>query len=182
MKVVGQRIWFEVSDEDATYPLTIDPVWTRGERLTVADANANNPLPFLVATVGGAEIVGNSNAPAAPAAQQPKRFDNWNDVFAPERAANNPSSASLSFGSPPALFVPPNITVSGTCDTFGNSVFTLKNLGGAMTTNYTWELYQNSVFLTSGTFLLTAAGTPSDNQQLTINGLYQNITVAVKNG
>jgi hypothetical protein len=96
--------------------------------------------------------------------------------------ANNPASTSLSFGSPPAFFVPPNLTLNGTCDTFGNSVFTIKNLGGAMTTSYTWEIYQNNVFLTSGTFLLTAAGTSNDTQQLTINGLYGNVGVKIKNG
>jgi hypothetical protein len=77
---------------------------------------------------------------------------------------------------------PPNITVSGTCDGFANSVFTIKNLGGAMTTNYTWEIYQESVFLTSGVFQLTKGGTTGDTMQLTINGLYGNIVVAVKNG
>jgi hypothetical protein len=171
-----------LNEEDATYSLTSDPAWMRFDRLASADGNANNPVSFSVATVGGAEIVDDSNAPAAPAPPQPRRFNTWNDVFAPEGAANNRAGTSPSLGSPLAFFVPPNITVSGTCDTFGNSVFTIKNLGGAMTTNYTWELYQNNVFLTSGTFLLTAAGTASDSQQLTINGLYQNITVAIKNG
>ena len=49
-----------------------------------------------------------------------------------------------------------------------------------MTVNYTWELYQNSVFLTSGPFLLTAAGTAGDHQVLTINGLFGVIEVRVK--
>src|ERR1700741_4587818 len=74
---------------------------------------------------------------------------------------------------------PPNVTLTGTCDLFGNSAFTIKNIGGAMTTNYTWEIYQESAFLTSGTFMLTKAGTSSDTQQLTINGLYGNVSVAI---
>jgi hypothetical protein len=76
---------------------------------------------------------------------------------------------------------PPNLTVSGTCDTHANSSFVIKNLGGAMFVDYTWELYQNSVFLTSGPFRLTVAGSSSDTQQLTINGLYGSIMVKVKN-
>src|SRR6478609_2808556 len=49
------------------------------------------------------------------------------------------------------IIAPPNLTLTGTCDGAGNSVFTIKNLGGAMTISYTWEIYQNGVFLTSGT-------------------------------
>src|SRR6185369_6740694 len=78
-----------LSDEDPTYSLTSDPAWVRFDRMAFADANENNPVSFSVATVGGAEIVDNSNAPAAPATPQPRRFNNWNDVFAPEGAANN---------------------------------------------------------------------------------------------
>ena len=74
----------------------------------------------------------------------------------------------------------PIITVAGTCDTLANSSFTITNIGTAMTVNYTWELYQNSVFLTSGPFLLTASGTPGDHQVLTINGLFGVIEVRVK--
>src|SRR5436853_30168 len=59
---------------------------------------------------------------------------------------------------------PPIITVTGTCDGAGNSVFTITNTGGAMTTNYTWEIYQNSVFLTSGVFMLTASPGPGNSQ------------------
>src|SRR5437762_3209896 len=77
---------------------------------------------------------------------------------------------------------PPLITVTGSCDGAGNSVFTITNLGGAMTSNYTWEIYQNSVFLTSGVFQLAAFPGPSNSQQLTINGLYGTIMVAVRNG
>lgn len=83
---------------------------------------------------------------------------------------------------PTATRVPPNLTLSGACDGAGNSIFTIRNLGGAMTANYTWEIYQNSIFLTSGLFQLTAAGTTGDTQQLTINGLYGNLRVAVRNG
>lgn len=76
---------------------------------------------------------------------------------------------------------PPNLTLSGTCDTHANSDFTIKNLGGAMFVDYRWEIYQNSVFLTNGSFRLTLAGTAGDTQQLTINGLYGNVMVKVKN-
>ena len=75
---------------------------------------------------------------------------------------------------------PPVITVAGTCDASANSQFAITNIGGAMSVNYTWELYQNSVFLTSGPFLLTAAGTPGATQVLTINGLYGVLTVRIK--
>ncbi|HEX3084498.1 MAG TPA: hypothetical protein VHP99_08265, partial [Pyrinomonadaceae bacterium] len=146
---------------------------------------AHSSILFSAATVGSAET-NTTSADYAPGpskvfARTPKA-DAWDEVFAPDGAASKRTSSSLSSGSPADPFVPPNITLTGTCDTFGNSAFTIKNLGGAMTTNYTWELYQNNVFLTSGTFSLTAAGTPSDNQLLTINGLYQNITVTIKNG
>ena len=76
--------------------------------------------------------------------------------------------------------VPPNLTLAGTCDGAGNSVFTIANLGGAMTVNYTWELYQNSIFLTSGPFSLTASGATGDTIQLTINGLYGNLAVTIR--
>ena len=74
----------------------------------------------------------------------------------------------------------PIVGISGTCDTRGNSVFTITNTGDAMTVNYTWELYQESTFLTSGPFSLTAASTTGDTLQLSINGLYGNLTVRIK--
>ncbi len=74
----------------------------------------------------------------------------------------------------------PIIGITGTCDTFGNATFVIANTGSAMTVNYSWEIYQNATFLTSGTFMLTAAGTQSDKQQLTINGLYGTLEVRVK--
>ncbi|GAP16606.1 sortase [Levilinea saccharolytica] len=76
--------------------------------------------------------------------------------------------------------IPPNITLSGSCDGAGNSIFTITNTGGAMTVNYTWELYQNGVFLTSGPFTLTAAGNTGSSLQLTINGLYGQLTVVIR--
>ncbi|HJW32119.1 MAG TPA: putative Ig domain-containing protein [Holophagaceae bacterium] len=75
-----------------------------------------------------------------------------------------------------------DLLLTGTADIQGNSLFTIKNTGGAMNSNFTWEIYQNGVFLTSGVFQLTAAGTPGDTQLLTINGLYGNVTVAIKDG
>ncbi|HJV90785.1 MAG TPA: putative Ig domain-containing protein [Holophagaceae bacterium] len=75
-----------------------------------------------------------------------------------------------------------DLLLTGTADIQGNSDFTIKNTGGAMTTNFTWEIYQNGVFLTSGPFQLTAAGTSGDTQRLTINGLYGNVTVTIKDG
>jgi hypothetical protein len=76
------------------------------------------------------------------------------------------------------LAAPPNIVVAGSCDGAGNSIFTITNTGGDMTTNYTWNIYQNSIFLTSGPFSLTAG----QSMQLTINGLYGNVMVTIKNG
>ncbi len=76
--------------------------------------------------------------------------------------------------------IPPYIVLAGTCDGAGNSVFTITNTGGAMTVSYTWELYQNSVFLTSGPFTLTANGSAGNSTQLTINGLYGNLMVAIR--
>ena len=145
----------------ATYPLTIDPVSTRVARLTPAEFNPNEPGSFSIETVGGAELKDNSDDAAAVVADapQPKRIASRDDIFAPEGATKDRSSNSIApaFSAAPVA-PPPNITLSGSCDTFGNSQFTIKNIGGAMTTNYTWELYQNSVFLTNGTFMLTASG------------------------
>ncbi len=70
--------------------------------------------------------------------------------------------------------------MTGSCDGAGNAAFTITNTGGAMTVPFTWELYQNSVFLTSGPFTLTAAGTPGSTTQLTINGLYGNLSVVIR--
>ena len=81
---------------------------------------------------------------------------------------------------PTATPVPPNIVLTGSCDGAGNSQFLISNMGGAMTVSYTWELYQNSVFLTSGPFTLTAAGSPGSSLQLTINGLYGNLMVVIR--
>jgi len=74
------------------------------------------------------------------------------------------------------LAAPPNITVSASCDGAGNSNFNIKNIGGDMTVNYSWEIYQNSVFLTSGPFMLSGGA----SQILTITGLYGSISVAVR--
>ncbi len=49
-----------------------------------------------------------------------------------------------------------------------------------MTVSYTWELYQNGVYLTSGPFSLTAAGTLGDATQLSISGLYGQIMVVIR--
>ena len=81
---------------------------------------------------------------------------------------------------PTATPVPPSIAISGSCDGAGYSVFTISNTGGAMTVSYTWELYQNGVFLTSGPFTLTAVGVPGDSTQLTISGLYGQLTVVIR--
>ena len=48
-------------------------------------------------------------------------------------------AATASFAQSP----PPNITLTGSCDTFGDSTFTITNTGAAMTVPYSWELYQN---------------------------------------
>ena len=89
---------------------------------------------------------------------------------------------SLIFARPvqAAPLTAPIISISGACDLMGNAVFTITNTGDAMTVNYTWELYQESIFLTSGPFMLTAASTTGDTLQLTINGLYSNLTVGIK--
>ena len=76
--------------------------------------------------------------------------------------------------------IPPNIVLSGSCDGAGYSVFTISNTGGAMTVSFTWELYQNGVFLTSGPFTLAAAGTPGSSTQLSISGLYGQIMVVIR--
>ena len=85
-------------------------------------------------------------------------------------------AATASFAQSP----PPNITLTGSCDTFGDSTFTITNTGAAMTVPYSWELYQNSLFLTSGPFTLTANGTQGSALQLTINGLYGNLAALAK--
>ena len=69
----------------------------------------------------------------------------------------------------------PIISVTGTCDSSANSSFTITNTGAAMTLNYTWNLYQNGVFLTNGPFNLGAGG----NLVLSINGLYGEISVTI---
>ena len=66
-------------------------------------------------------------------------------------------AATASFAQSP----PPNITLTGSCDTFGDSTFTITNTGAAMTVPYSWELYQNSLFLTSGPFTLTTRASGS---------------------
>ena len=76
---------------------------------------------------------------------------------------------------------PPIISVTGSCDKFGNSVFTITNTGGDMQSNYTWEIYQEGTFLTSEPFSLTGSGA-NGSMILSINGLYGNVMVDVKNG
>jgi hypothetical protein len=73
----------------------------------------------------------------------------------------------------------PVITVTGTCDGAGNSVFTIINTGGAMTVDYTWRVYLNDTFFFSDSFSLNAAGNVNDRMQLSNNGLYGSIKVII---
>jgi hypothetical protein len=181
----GQRTWFEFQHKAPKYPVKIDPARSASKDLSAGAGAAHDQRVFSVTSVVGAGANmadGNSVQSSAYNIGPQPNSDDGDNLFVSRGAANNSLEKLLSFLSPAAPFAPPNLTLTGTCDTFGNSVFTIKNLGGAMTTNYTWEIYQNNVFLTSGVFQLTAAGTSSDTQQLTINGLYGNIAVAIKNG
>jgi hypothetical protein len=73
----------------------------------------------------------------------------------------------------------PVISVVGICDNKGNGTFTITNTGEAMTVNYTWEIYQDGSYLTSGLFSLTASA-PGNTMQIAIHGLYGTLRVDIK--
>ncbi|WP_285725877.1 hypothetical protein [Geothrix rubra] len=111
----------------------------------------------------------------------------WSGTVTPAKAGYTFTPASRSYANLTASLAGQdyslaNLVLSGSADTQGNSNFTITNLGGAMTSAFTWELYQNGAFLTSGPFQLTAAGTPGATSQISINGLYGNVTVVLKDG
>ncbi|HEX9010128.1 MAG TPA: hypothetical protein VF804_07160 [Holophagaceae bacterium] len=111
----------------------------------------------------------------------------WSGTVTPAKAGYTFTPASRSYANLTASLAGQdyslaNLVLAGSADIQGNSLFSITNLGGAMASAFTWELYQNGIFLTNGTFQLTAAGTPGATMQLSINGLYGNVMVVLKDG
>jgi hypothetical protein len=132
--------------------------------VTVTDIG--NHLTYVVAVNGAADL--ETVQATIPA----------NVAIGPDGQGNLPSTSTDNHVT---YHAPPIIGVTGTCDGSANSVFTIVNSGGATYVNYTYEIYQNATFLTSGLFSLTAVGTPNSVLQLTINGLYGAIELRIKN-
>jgi hypothetical protein len=161
---------------------------SHASRSNAEDGGANHQIGYSVTTVVGTttDMTGKDHPQDSNhmLARNPGGVDspNFNDLFVSKGVSNGLFDKPRAAVASAAPLVPPSITVAGSCDTFGNSIFTITNIGGAMTSNYTWELYQNNVFLTSGVFQLAASPGPGNSLQLTINGLYGNLAVAIKNG
>jgi hypothetical protein len=60
MTVAGQKVLYEIADEGAIYPLTIDPVWTQVKKLVAADGAASDQFGISVSISGDMAIVGAS--------------------------------------------------------------------------------------------------------------------------
>jgi hypothetical protein len=52
------QVWLEVDDRDAVWPVTIDPTFTRQDKLVAADAAANEFFGESVAISGETVVVG----------------------------------------------------------------------------------------------------------------------------
>jgi hypothetical protein len=79
---------------------------------------------------------------------------------------------------PTATLIPPNLSISGTCDTSGNASFTISNSGGDMPDVYTYAIYQETLLITNGSFILYAG----DTMDRTTSGTFGNIRMDIKNG
>jgi hypothetical protein len=58
MEVAGHEIRLVVKDDQARYPLTIDPTWTQQAELTAADGLSNDNFGTSVAVSGSAAVIG----------------------------------------------------------------------------------------------------------------------------
>ncbi|MDQ4120241.1 MAG: FG-GAP-like repeat-containing protein [Acidobacteriota bacterium] len=61
MEVVENRIWLEVQDQNAFYPVTIDPTFVQRSKLSASDATTNNLFGASLAMSGDTIIVGAPN-------------------------------------------------------------------------------------------------------------------------
>jgi hypothetical protein len=58
LKVAGRKVSYEIADQGAEYPLTIDPVWTQVKKLVSSDGAANDQFGDSVAISGDLAVVG----------------------------------------------------------------------------------------------------------------------------
>jgi hypothetical protein len=58
LTVADEQVVIEVEDHDATYPLTIDPLFTLQQKLLASDGAANDYLGYAVALSGNTALVG----------------------------------------------------------------------------------------------------------------------------
>ncbi len=58
MKLTGDEVKLEVTDEDAIYPVTIDPIFTQQQKLEAADALGDDRFGYSVAISGETVVVG----------------------------------------------------------------------------------------------------------------------------
>ncbi|MDX2040011.1 MAG: putative Ig domain-containing protein [Acidobacteriota bacterium] len=69
LTVVDEQVVIEAEDHDAQYPLTIDPLFTRQQKLTAADGEKNDGFGNAVALSGNTAVIGAPNDDAAVADQ-----------------------------------------------------------------------------------------------------------------
>lgn len=62
MQATANKVWLDVVDETAVYPLTIDPTFVQRAKLSASDATYNNLFGESLAMSGDTIIVGASNA------------------------------------------------------------------------------------------------------------------------
>ena len=102
--------------------------------------------------------------------------DNFGTVIASETTSCVPPTETPT-NTPTATLIPPNLSISASCDTGGNATFTITNSGGDMPDVYTYEIFQETSLITNGSFILYAG----DILDRTTSGTYGNIRLDIKN-
>ena len=67
MRTAGSEVWFDVNDDSAQYPITIDPSFAQSQKLTASDGAAEDLLGESVAVSGDTAIIGASGFGATTA-------------------------------------------------------------------------------------------------------------------
>jgi hypothetical protein len=77
---------------------------------------------------------------------------------------------------PTATLIPPNLSISASCETGGNATFTITNSGGDMPDVYSYQIFQETSLITNGSFILYAG----DTLDRTTSGTFGNIRMDIK--
>ena len=133
MKVEGSQVWLEVDDQEAQYPVIIDPIFSQVQKLIASDGAANDWFGNSVAVSCDTVVVGafndDDNGNASGAAYIFERnqggADNWGQV---KKLTASDASANSSFGV--SVAISKNTVVVGANNKNAAYVFE-QNKGGA---------------------------------------------------